>query len=81
MNSSDHIGRPDRRHTDHNRCFSHRDSDHGGRPIFVGNRHPDATYFAIVVARYLGPGRIVARPNESMYSWARSGEPGPSLCG
>ena len=35
----------------------------------------------IGVARYPGPGRIVSRPIESMYSWARSGELGPSLCG
>ena len=89
---SDHIGHPDRPHTDHNRRVGHRDSDHGSHPIFVScrfrndrhldsNRHPDAVYLVIVIDRYLGPGRLVARLDESMYSWAQSGEPGPSLCG
>ena len=81
MNSSDHIGHPNRRHTDHSRRFpGHRDSDPDGRPIFVGfrfgndrrldgNRRPGAAYLAIGAARYSGPGRIVARPDENMYSW------------
>ena len=94
-NSSDRIDHPDHRHTDDNRCFpgtGHRDSDHGGRPISVGcrfgnrrrldgNRRHSAAYPAIGVARYPSSDRIVARPNKSMYSWARSGKPGPSLCG
>ena len=60
----------DRHHTDHNHRSGHRD----------GNRRPDIVYSVIVVDRYLGPGRNVARPDESMYSWARSGGLVLSLC-
>ena len=68
---ADHICHPDHHHIDHNRRSGHRDSDHGGHRD--GNCRPDVVYQVIVVDRYLGPGRNVARPNESMYSWARSG--------
>ena len=85
------VGHPDRHHIDHNRHSGHRDSDHSGHPICVGcrfgnhrhcdgNRRPDVVYQVIVVDRYLGPGRIVARPDESMYSWARSGGLVLSFC-
>ena len=86
MSSSDQIGHSDRRHTNHNRHFGHRDIGHGGHPISVGcrfddNRRLGNAFLVIGVARYPGPDRIVSRPVESMYSSARSGEPGPSLCG
>ena len=95
VNTSDRIGHPDRRRTDHNRHFpgiGHRHNSRGGRLIFFGYRcgngrrldsshHHGADDLVIVVARYPDSGRIAVRPDESMYSWARSGEPGPSLCG
>ena len=73
VNSSDHTGHPDHRHNDHNRRSGHRDSDHGGH--LDGSRRPGVVYPVIVVDRYPGPGRHVDRPDESMYSWARSGGP------
>ena len=78
VSSADHIGHPDRHHTDHNLCSGHRDNDHNGHRD--GNRRPDIVYTVIVVDRYLGPGRNVSRPDESMYSWARSSALVLSLC-
>ena len=78
VSSSDHTYHPDHRHNDHNRRSGHRDSDHGGH--LDGSRRPGVVYPVIVVDRYLGRGRNIARPNESMYSWARSDGRVLSLC-
>ena len=90
MNSAERIG-----HLGHNRpllCIGHHDIGHGGRLISFGcrcgsgdrlggsHRH-NVDYPVSMVARYLDSGRIAARPNVSMYSEARTGEPEPSLCG
>ena len=95
VNSIDRIGHPNCRRTDHNRHLpgtGHRGNGHDGRPISFGcrfgngrrldgNRRHGVAYLVIMVARYPDSGRIATRPDESMYSWARSGEPGSSLCG
>ena len=95
VNTSDRIGHPDHRCTDHNRRFpgiGHRGNGHGGRPIFFGcrcgngrrpydsHRH-SADNPVLAVARYPDSGRIAARLDETMYSQDRSGEPEPSLYG
>ena len=78
MSFADHTCHPDRHHTNHNLRSGHRDSDHGGHRD--GNHLPGVVYPVIVVDHYLGPGRNVARPDKSMYSWARSGGLVLSLC-
>ena len=82
VNTSDRIGHPGHRRTDHNRRLlgiGHRGKGHDSRLISFGfrcgsgrrlggsHRH-GADDPVIVVARYPDFGRIVARPNVSMYS-------------
>ena len=95
VNTVDRTGHPGRHRTGHNRRLLYigdRGIGHGGRPISFGCRcgsgrrldgshHHGAAHLVIVVARYPDSGRIAARPNVSMYSEARTGEPEPSLCG
>ena len=72
--------------------IGHHGNGHDSRPISFGvrcgstrrlggsHRH-GADDLVIVVDRYPDFGRIAARPDVSMYSEARSGEPERSLCG
>ena len=84
MNTSDRIGPPGHRCTNHNHrlvCIGHRRSGRGrrGRPISFGCRcgsgrrldgshHHGAAHLVIVVARYPDFGRIAACLDGSMYS-------------